>query len=352
MTADARYAAQGLIAVTEALFGAAGMDPEKAGVIAPVLVEADLMGHTTHGLQLAPPYLTALTDGLMKGTGQPEVISDRGPVASWDGRRISGVWLTATAIDLAVDRAKTYGTCSIAIRRSHHIACLAAFLQRATDHGMMITLASSDPASGSVAPFNSITPLYTPDPIAVGIPTDGDPILIDISASITTNGLTGRLQQEGGKLPGKWVQDNAGTATDDPGVLYTDPPGSILPVGGQDHGHKGYGLALIVEALTQGLSGWGRADPNEGWGATVYIQVQDPTAFAGADAFKRQTGWLADACRSSTPRPGVDKVRLPGDGALARKRSALADGVALYPGVIAGLSGWCEKLSVAPPKAL
>ena len=352
MTADARYAAQDLIAVTEALFGAAGMDPEKAGVIAPVLVEADLMGHTTHGLQLAPPYLTALTDGLMKGTGQPEVISDRGPVASWDGRRISGVWLTATAIDLAVDRAKTYGTCSIAIRRSHHIACLAAFLQRATDHGMMITLASSDQASGSVAPFNSITPLYTPDPIAVGIPTDGDPILIDISASITTNGLTGRLQQEGGKLPGKWVQDNAGTATDDPGVLYTDPPGSILPVGGQDHGHKGYGLALIVEALTQGLSGWGRADPNEGWGATVYIQVQDPTAFAGADAFKRQTGWLAEACRSSTPRPGVDKVRLPGDGALARKRSALADGVALYPGVIAGLSGWCEKLSVAPPKAL
>ena len=68
------------------------------------------------------------------------------------------------------------------------------------------------------------------------------------------------------KLPGAWVQDADGNGSDDPAVLYTDPPGTILPIGGKAYGHKGFGLALMIEALTQGLSGLGRSNPAEGWG--------------------------------------------------------------------------------------
>lgn len=347
-----RYAAAALIAHADALFTAAGLEPDKAAIVAPLMVEADLMGHTTHGLQLVPPYLGALVDGSMTATGQPEVIADRGPVVTWDGNRLSGVWLTATAIDLAVERARQYGTCTVAIRRSHHIACLAAFLQRATDQGMMVTLTCSDPSVASVAPFGGTRAVYTPDPIAVGIPTSGDPILIDISASITTNGLTGRLHKEGRKLDHDWLIDADGAASRDPAVLFTDPPGTILPVGGLDHGHKGYGLALTVEALTQALAGHGRADPPEGWGAGVWVQVQDPAAFAGAGDFTRQTDRLAELCRTNPPRPGVTSVRLPGDGALSRKRAALEHGVELYPGIVEALAGWADKLGVVPVKAL
>jgi LDH2 family malate/lactate/ureidoglycolate dehydrogenase len=347
-----RYAADDLIAYAEALFTAAGLDADKAAIVAPLMVEADLMGHTTHGLQLVPPYLGALADGSMAGSGQPEALADRGPVVSWDGRRLSGVWLTASAVDLAVERARQYGTCTVSIRRAHHIACLAAFLERATRHGMMVQIASSDPSVASVAPFGGTRAVYTPDPIAVGIPTSGDPILVDISASITTNGLTGRLHKEGRRLDHEWVIDAAGNPSTDPAVLFTDPPGTILPVGGIDHGHKGYGLALTVEALTQALAGHGRADPPEGWGAGVFVQVWDPAAFAGVDQFARQTDWLAEACRSNPPRPGVGKVRLPGDGALARTRAALENGVELYPGIVYGLKGWADKLGVAAPTAL
>lgn len=347
-----RYAADDLIAYAEALFAAAGLDADKAAIVAPLMVEADLMGHTTHGLALVPPYLAALADGSMTASGQPATLTDRGPVVSWDGRRLSGVWLTASAVDLAVERARQYGTCTVSIRRAHHIACLAAFLERATRHGMMVQLACSDPSVASVAPFGGTRAVYTPDPIAVGIPTSGDPIMVDISASITTNGLTGRLHKEGRKLDHEWLIDADGNPSTDPAVLFTDPPGTILPVGGVDHGHKGYGLALIVEALTQGLAGHGRADPAEGWGAGVFVQVWDPTAFAGVAEFARQTDWLAEACRSNPPRPGVDRVRLPGDGALARKRAALEDGVALYPGIVDGLREWAGKLGVAAPGAL
>ena len=75
-----------------------------------------------------------------------------------------------------------------------------------------------------------------------------------------------------------------GEPTDDPGVLFADPPGTLLPTGGREHGHKGYNLALAIEALSQGLSGHGRADRPTDWGASVYVQVMAPGAFGGAQA--------------------------------------------------------------------
>ncbi|MBT7731273.1 MAG: Ldh family oxidoreductase [Rhodospirillaceae bacterium] len=347
-----RYNIKELILYIEALFLAAGMDADKSAIVAQLLVEADLMGHTTHGIAQAPAYLSGLENGLMLGTGNPITVSDRGATITWDGQRICGVWLTAMAIDLSVDRAKKYGTATMAIRRSGHIACLAAFLTRATDKGCMIELASSDPSIVSVAPYGGTKPAFTPNPIAIGIPTNKNPILIDISASITTNGLTGRLFSEGKKLPGDWVQDKSGRATNDPSVLFTEPPGTILPIGGKEYGHKGFGLALMIEALTQGLSGLGRADPPEGWGAAVYLKVTDPSAFGGMDEFIRQTSWLAESCRNNPPEEGVDKVRLPGDNAILNKAEAIANGLELYPGLLDGLKTFSDNYNISVPGAI
>jgi LDH2 family malate/lactate/ureidoglycolate dehydrogenase len=215
----------------------------------------------------------------------------------------------------------------------------------------MTIVASSDPAVTSVAPFGGRTAVLTPDPIAVGIPTDGAPILIDMSASITTNGLSDRLRREKRPFPGPWALDVAGRPTDDPAVLFADPPGTLLPTGGTDHGHKGYGLALMIEALTQGLGGFGRADRPSGWGASVFIQAIDPAAFGGLAEFHRQIGWTAAACRASLAVPGVERVRLPGERGLERKQRALAGGLVLYPGIMAALEPWAKKLGVALPDA-
>src|SRR6185436_17775771 len=161
----------------------------------------------------------------------------------------------------AAERARLHGLAAVAIRRSHHIGCLAVYLRWATERNLMAIVASSDPSEATMAPFGGLAAVFTPDPIAFGIPTDGDPILVDISASITTNGMTGRLRREGRRYPGLWAQDAQGR-----------------PTGGSDHGHKGYGLALAVEALTQGLAGHGRAEKPTTWAANVYVQVMDPAA--------------------------------------------------------------------------
>ena len=158
-----------------------------------------------------------------------------------------------------------------------------------TDAGLMAILSASDPSIGGVAPHGGRRGLYTPNPIAAAWPTDGDPVMLDVSMSITTHGMVRRAQREKRRLPGPWLIDAQGNATDDPAVVLASPPGALLPIGGLDHGHKGYALGLLVEALTGGLAGRGRADPTEGWTANVFLQVFDPALFGGRDDFIRQT---------------------------------------------------------------
>ncbi|HWA08575.1 MAG TPA: Ldh family oxidoreductase [Opitutaceae bacterium] len=345
---SARYPAPALVSFAAALLERAGLEGEKARTVAEILVEGDLLGHTTHGLQLLAPYLGELEKGNMAKTGDPAVIADFPAAVTWDGRKLPGPWLTVRAIELAAARAKTNGTCTVVIRRSHHIACLAAYLRRATDRGLMVVLASSDPDIASVAPHGGRRGVFTPNPIAAAWPTGGDPVMLDVSTSITTNGLVNRLRGEGRRLPGAWLVDGDGRPTDDPTVMAANPPGALLPMGGLDHGHKGYAFGLLVEALTGALAGHGRADPKEGWSANVCVQVFDPALFGGREDFIRQTAAVAAACRATPPRAGFERVRLPGESGLRRREDQLARGVELYPSIAPALAPWAAKLGVAP----
>ena len=307
------------------------------------------MGHTTHGLALLPGYLGELAGGRMRAAGEMAVVADRGAAVTFDAGRLPGPVAVHRAIDLALARVAEHGVVTVVIRRSHHIACLAAYLERVTATGRVMLLMSSDPNVASVAPFGGTQALITPNPIAAGIPCPGGPILMDISMSTTTNGLTGRLHAEKRLLDAPWVLDAAGALTDDPAALFTDPPGTILPLGGLEAGHKGFALGLLVEALTAALGGFGRADAGEGWGAAVFLQVIDPAAFGGADAFMRQTGWLAEATAANPPRPGSSGARLPGARALALRAQQRREGVTLYPGIFESLAAWAERYGVAVP---
>jgi LDH2 family malate/lactate/ureidoglycolate dehydrogenase len=256
------------------------------------------------------------------------------------------------AIDLATQRARSQGTCTVVIRRSHHIACLAAYHQRVTDQGFLMLLHCSDPNAASIAPFGGLDPVFTPNPMSVGIPTSGLPVLIDVSTSSTTNGMTNRLHKEGGLLPAEWVMDGHGQPSRDPAVLFNEPKGTILPLGGMDSGHKGYGLSWMVEALTGGLSGHGRADAPEGWGATVFLQIIDPRAFAGQSAFNTQMDEVSRQCHASRPAQPDRWVRTPGERGLKLKADSASQGVALYPNIMPMLLPWAEKFKIAVPSSV
>ena len=172
---------------------------------------------------------------------------------------------------------------------------------------------------------------------------------MDISMSTTTNAMTKRQYEAGERLPGPWLVDADGHASDDPAVLFGDPPGAVLPLGGLDLGHKGFALALLVEALTSGLAGHGRADEPKNWGASVFLMLIDPDRFAGRDAFVRETTRLAESAARRPSRRARPPVRLPGAAALARRARQLAEGVELHPTVMKKLAPWAEKWSVSLP---
>jgi L-lactate dehydrogenase len=350
--ADARFAEEALVAFATALLERAGLGVAMASDVAGILVTGDLLGHTTHGLALLAPYLAEIEKGAMTTAGEPLVVNARPAAQTWDGRRLPGPWLVLRALDEAAAMAATQGTGTVVIRRSHHIACLAAYLLRATERGLVAIVESSDPVVAAVVPHGGLTPIVTPNPIAAGLPTSGDPILVDISSSITSMGFARQELNAGRRLPGAWLIDADGNATDDPSALFAESKGALLPLGGLDAGYKGFGLALMIEALTAGLAGFGRADPPEGWGGTVFVQVIDPEAFGGLAAFRRQMDYMVEASHASKPRPGVARVRVPGEAGMRRLREQRRNGVALYPAIMPALAPWAEKLGVAVPAAV
>lgn len=329
------------------LFEVAGMEADKAAAVAGGLIEADMIGHATHGLALAPRYVRSLGSGIMTGTGSYEVVSDRGACVTWRGRLLPGLWLVREALDLATERARQLGVCTIVIGESQHTGALAVLLRRPAEAGFIAQINCSTPSVTTAAPHGGTRALVTPNPIAIGVPTSGDPILVDISSTITTNNLSLAKSLAGEKFEHDWLLDAGGRPTNDPACVPQG--GSLMLLGGMEKGHKGFGLALMVEALSQGLSGIGRTARPTGINMSVFVQVIDPDAFAGRDALLAEMDYLAHETRTNPPRPGTDAVRLPGDGAAASRRLALAEGVALSDRIVRGLIETAEGLGTSHP---
>ncbi|WP_245283997.1 Ldh family oxidoreductase [Bradyrhizobium sp. Cp5.3] len=345
-----RYSPTALRAFASGLFCAAGMDVEKAEAVADILVEADMLGHDTHGLELAARYLSEIEVGSMSLVGEPETISDRGAAIAWNGRRLPGPWLMQRALETAFARVEQHGVISLAIGNGHHIGCQAAYLQRAALRGMVLCIFSSGPGVATVAPFGGTRAALSPAPFAISIPTGRDPVMIDVSASITTNNMAMRLAKEGRRFDESWLMDAEGNFTNDPTVI--ERGGTILPAGGRDHGQKGYSWALAAEALSQGLSGYGRADGPKGMLNSVFLQLIAPSAFAGLHAFTHQTDAIARSCSTSPARPGMGNVRLPGEAALRRREAAKRDGLQLRTSTVDTLRALATKLDVTMPQSL
>ncbi len=345
-----RYAASALATFATELLRYQGLDPGKAEATARVLLEGDLLGHTTHGLALLAPYLDEAAAGRMRGQGSWAVVNEAGAAQTWDGQRLPGPWLIEQAADWAAGRAREAGIAAVSVRRSCHIGCLAAYLQRIALGGQMLVIACSDPSTASVAPFGGTRRMITPNPLAAGWPSPGGPVLIDVSMSITTNGMTNRLARESRRFDHPWLLDAEGEATDDPATFAAG--GTLLPLGGVESGHKGYALGLLIEALTAALGGFGRADAPADWGAAVLVMVIDPARFGGLAAFTREAGWIEDAVHANPPVAAGTPPRLPGERALRLRAEQLASGVALHPSIVPALREWARSSGLDMPQPL
>ena len=351
MDISLKYAYEDLREFVTGLFVQAGLPTERAAVMAEVFIEADLLGFGTHGLSRVPSNLAWLESGQSKTEGAPEVLSDHGNTFNWDADYLPGPWVMMQAVETAMARVPERGLVAATIRRCQHVACLAVYCARVSRAGYVALITCSTPSESTVCAHGGAVPVFSTNPIAFAAPLDDQPLLFDISMSVTARARVARARREGRPLPEACIKDNQGGITDNPEALYTDPPGSILPIGGIGHGYKGAALSILAEVMSMALGGYGRADQqshDEAEANSVFLQIIDPAAFGGRAAFDQQLRALRDLYESSGTLD--ENLRFPGRRAWLGRERQLRDGVELYPGIMEDIKPWAEKFRVAMPE--
>ena len=334
-----------LMKFCKSIFISLGMDDEKANDTSDILIEADMMGHSTHGVRLLPLYIKDIEMGNMKVSGTEDVLKDLGSSITLDGKQLPGIWLTKKSLKLASDRAKKHGTATVLIRNSHHNGALAAYMLPIVKKGLVGIIKSSVPSTATVAPYGGTTALLSPNPMALAYPTNNNPVIIDISASITTNNMIADKISKKELFDFNCLLTSDGTPTNDP-IEVQNKNGTVMPVGGLEYGHKGFGLALGIEALSQGLSGSGRSKKPKSMNLSTFVQVIDPEAFSGLEAFKEEMTFLSQQCLNNEPIDKNNRVRMPGEKALLRRDEAIKNGISLNQDVINTLEKLGEKFKI------
>ncbi|MBK1787359.1 Ldh family oxidoreductase [Prauserella cavernicola] len=344
-----RYDAEELRAYARRTLERVGIDAELASPMADRLLDGDLLGHRSHGLWFLSTYLRRISDGHIRGSGEIEVVHASAASASWRAHRLPGAWVMDEATRLILKQITSEPVVTVTIADCSHIGCLQSFLLPFTDRGLLAILTATNPGVASVAAPGGSRPVITTNPIAMGIPTRSEPILVDQCTSVASNALFESYAERGERLPGQWLLDATGRPTDDPQVLRQDPPGTIQSLGQADFGYKGFGFGLMSEALSLALPGYGRRDNPDRHGQGVFLQVIDPGRFAGTDDYFDELDHLVGSIRAD-PGVGGEGVRLPGERALRSRAEQLADGIALHPDTPGRLRPWSDELGVPFPR--
>ena len=163
-----------MINTTESLFAAAGLEAPLARTVSEILVEAELLGYDTHGLQFIPAYVKGIEAGTTARNGEPDVLRDGGGTLLVDARRLPGQWATVWTLEAALKRLPEHGVVTAVLQRTENISCLATYAKRAADRGVLEIVATSAPSGGVVAPAGGKEGRLSTNPLALGA-TRGSP---------------------------------------------------------------------------------------------------------------------------------------------------------------------------------
>jgi uncharacterized oxidoreductase len=330
------------------LFRAAGVPVDEAGVVAASLVESNLCGHESHGVVRVAEYLGLLESGSLRTGVELLPLTRTGSLVVCDAQLGFGQVQMRRLIDMLEPMARELGLACGTLRHCGHIGRLGEWVELLAERNLAGLLSVNDNGVlTSVAPPGGIEPRISTNPVALGVPTAHEPLVLDISTSVVANGKIRVAQIAGRTCPDGWLLDAEGQPTNDPSTRFADPPGTILPMGG----YKGFGLGLLLDILVGGLSGGscppapaGEVDCNN-----VLLIAFDPARFSGLTHFVTQSQGLCDHVRTAKPVAGQTEIRLPNDRSRQVRATRLAGGVPLDGGTWKQLAELAAKLGVAIP---
>lgn len=336
-------------------FEAAGFARADAETVGRLMVESNLVGHDSHGVRHIPAYVGRVRDGLVDPAGRVTVVSQTPTTAIVDGGRSLGHLAAARGMALAVEKARGVRIAAVAVRNNEHVGRVGGYPEIAAAAGFVgITFCNAQGRGISIAPHGGIERRIGANPIAAAFPNpDGDPILLDMSTSQIAINKIRQARDHDTPLPTGAVLDEDGAPTTDPGA-FLDRAGVTLPLGGLAFGHKGFGLAVVVDLLCGVLGGSGSAaygDSAATNNGTFHIAI-DPCAFLERETYEAELRKLAAYLRASRTLPGVDRVRLPGDFEADNRAERAARGIPIDDAVWANICDTLTRLNVPAPAPL
>jgi LDH2 family malate/lactate/ureidoglycolate dehydrogenase len=320
-----------------------GLSKPDATIIADCLIQADLRGVDTHGMNRIPSYMARIRQGVLDPKAVPELVQITPVVAQVDAHNSFGFLAAHTGMAAAISMAAVYGIAMVSIKHSNHFGMSAWLIQQALDAGLMsLVFTNSSPA---LPVWGGKEKLMGVSPIACGAPAGkSPPFILDMAPSVAARGKIYKALRRCEKIPGDWALDAEGKPTEDPAAALK---GVMLPMGGP----KGSALAVMMDVFSGVLSGSAFAggvtnpyDPSRPADVGHFLVAIKPDLFMDLEDFKERMDFLYQKVVGSDKMAGVERIYFPGEIEQITQDGRLKTGIPLVEAEVEALNKEAEMV--------
>ena len=341
------------------VFSVLGVPADEAKICADVLITSDLSGIESHGVGRLKMYYDRIKAGIQNVQTTIDVIKDEKAIAVWDGNHGMGHVIGHRAMERAMEKAGEFGVGIVTVRNSTHYGICGYYCRMAAKVNMIgITVTNARP---SIAPLFGVAPMLGTNPIAFGCPTNLDyPFIYDAATSISQRGKIEVLEREGKPTPSGWAIDQEGNPYTDTKQLLVDlvaKKAAMVGLGGTTEdtgGHKGFGLAVMVEILSaalqngsylQGLHGWD-GDKRVAYKLGHFFMAIDISKFVSVEIFKSITTGILQQMQKSPRMPGHEWIYVAGEKEFLAQQRVERDGIPINDALMKNLDIMATELGI------
>ncbi len=322
-------AAEELRRIGKEVYQGVGATPEEAATVSDLLVASNLAGHDSHGVVRIPQYVEAIENGQIKPGAQPVIERETAATAVLNGNWGFGHVTAVEAMKIAIRKAETASVGLVTVHCCNHVGRLGGYPSLAAEKRMVGLMTNNGHGADlCMAPWGGVGRILPANSLAIAFPSDREYLLaLDLTTAVAAGGKVRVADARGEDLPEGWLVDADGEPTVDPSVYFTESMGALVPFGGQV-GHKGAGLAIVLDALSGALSPAGCSrEASEVTGNALFIQVIKVEAFQPYEDFCTEMGRFIDYVKSAPTAPEFDEVLVPGERSHRTRIKRLAEGI-------------------------
>jgi uncharacterized oxidoreductase len=309
------------------IYIAAGGVEEDARIVSDHVVESNLVGHDSHGVINAPGYIGGMKGG--PSAKKLEIVRETHASAVINANGALGMVAAQKAMEMAIEKARTHTLGAVGLHRCGHAGRMGAYPVIAAEQGM-VGVVLLNGGGRFMHPFGGTGRRLPPNPIAISAPRkNGEPLLLDMTLSVVAGGKILVKIARGEKMPEGWMIDSEGKPVTDPNAFRErHEDAAVMPLGGFQFGHKGFGLGFMIDAIAGGLSwaGCSREKPTRGASGIFMIAIKI-SDFIGLEEYVQEIEYLAEWVKSSPKLPGVDEIYVPGEFEARNREKRLREGI-------------------------